>query len=107
MTRAHHDTTILIFQGDVVDKAAEWSGGGEWGLNKEAVPGGQTQTEQSSLELGELEQLTITNDNDLNYDQVSAESRHMVTVGTSIFVDVIQGGISQDMVSQIHSPLPL
>merc|ERR550525_1083102 len=57
-------------EGDVVDKAAEWSGGGEWGLNKEAVPGGQTQTEQSSLELGELEQLTITNDNDLNYDQM-------------------------------------
>ena len=30
---------------------------------------GQAQ-EQSSLELGELEQLTISNDNDLNYDQV-------------------------------------
>lgn len=28
------------------------------------------QPEQSNLELGELEQLTINNDNDLNYDQV-------------------------------------
>jgi hypothetical protein len=26
----------------------------------------------SSLELGELEQLTINNDNDLNYDQITA-----------------------------------
>ena len=34
--------------------------------------GGAAQTvEQTNLELGELEQLTINNDNDLNYDQVS------------------------------------
>jgi len=62
--------------GDVVDKAAEWSGGGEWGVARTeagAVAGGQPQTEQSNLELGELEQLTITNDNDLNYDQMSSK----------------------------------
>ena len=61
----------------MVDKAAEWSGGGEWGVGRTeggagAGAGGQPQTEQSNLELGELEQLTITNDNDLNYDQVNA-----------------------------------
>ena len=43
-----------------------------------AVAGGQPQTEQSNLELGELEQLTITNDNDLNYDQVSTNDIHMM-----------------------------
>ena len=46
----------------------EWSGG-EWTAGRE---GGAAQTvEQTNLELGELEQLTINNDNDLNYDQVN------------------------------------
>ena len=53
-----------------MDKGAEWSGGGEWGVGRSE--GGPAQPEQSQLELGELEQLTITNDNDLNYDQVNA-----------------------------------
>ena len=47
----------------------EWSGG-EWTAGREA---GAAQTvEQTNLELGELEQLTINNDNDLNYDQVNS-----------------------------------
>ena len=79
-----------MFQGgDVVDKAAEWSGGGEWGVGRTeagAVAGGQPQTEQSNLELGELEQLTITNDNDLNYDQVNTNDIHMMlTFDESLF----------------------
>jgi hypothetical protein len=32
----------------------------------------------SSLELGELEQLTINNDNDLNYDQITAPKVHFL-----------------------------
>ena len=56
----------------MVEKA-EWSGG-EWAAGRE---GGAAQTaEQTNLELGELEQLTINNDNDLNYDQVS--HRHLL-----------------------------
>ena len=59
-----------------MDKGAEWSGGGEWGVTREGgavgqVPAGPPAVDQSNLELGELEQLTINNDNDLNYDQVS------------------------------------
>ena len=54
-----------------MDKGAEWSGGGEWGVGRSE--GGQAQPEQSQLELGELEQLTITNDNDLNYDQMTSK----------------------------------
>jgi len=61
---------------DVVDKGAEWSGGGEWGVTREGgavgqVPAGPPAVDQSNLELGELEQLTINNDNDLNYDQMT------------------------------------
>jgi len=64
---------------DVVDKGAEWSGGGEWGVARDGgVAGGvgagaavAQAVEQSNLELGELEQLTINNDNDLNYDQMT------------------------------------
>merc|ERR1719320_1371895 len=61
---------------DVVDKGAEWSGGGEWGVTREEgavgqVPAGPPAVDQSNLELGELEQLTINNDNDLNYDQMT------------------------------------
>jgi len=64
---------------DVVDKGAEWSGGGEWGVAREggvtgggaAGAAGAQAVEQSNLELGELEQLTINNDNDLNYDQMT------------------------------------
>jgi len=61
---------------DVVDKGAEWSGGGEWGVAREGGAVGQTTAgppavDQSNLELGELEQLTINNDNDLNYDQMT------------------------------------
>jgi len=69
---------------DVVDKG-EWggerTGAGEWGVTG-APPAGQTganntgaavQAEaRNNLELGELEQLTINNDNDLNYDQLTA-----------------------------------
>lgn len=65
-------------EADVVDKGAEWSGGGEWGVAREGgstgvVAGttGAQAVEQSNLELGELEQLTINNDNDLNYDQMT------------------------------------
>merc|ERR1719295_2355775 len=64
---------------DVVDRGAEWSGGGEWGVSRDpgtagvvASPAGAQAVEQSNLELGELEQLTINNDNDLQYDQLSA-----------------------------------
>jgi striatin 1/3/4 len=63
---------------DTVDKGAEWSGGGEWGVARDGGAAGQGQgpagpppVDQSNLELGELEQLTINNDNDLNYDQMS------------------------------------
>jgi len=64
---------------DVVDKGAEWSGGGEWGVARDggvtggvvAGGAGAQAVEQSNLELGELEQLTINNDNDLNYDQMT------------------------------------
>lgn len=63
---------------DVVDKGAEWSGGGEWGVARDGGAAGQGQgtagaqaVDQSNLELGELEQLTINNDNDLNYDQMT------------------------------------
>ena len=55
---------------DVVDKGGEWnerSGSGEWG-----VGGGAGAVDQGNLELGELEQLTINNENDLNYDQLTA-----------------------------------
>lgn len=68
-------------EADVVDKGAEWSGGGEWGVARDggvAAGGGggggaavAQAVEQSNLELGELEQLTINNDNDLNYDQMT------------------------------------
>jgi len=63
---------------DVVDKGAEWSGGGEWGVARDGGAAGAGQgtagaqaVDQSNLELGELEQLTINNDNDLNYDQMT------------------------------------
>jgi len=63
---------------DVVDKGAEWSGGGEWGVVRDggaagvgAGTAGAQAVDQSNLELGELEQLTINNDNDLNYDQMT------------------------------------
>merc|ERR1719331_567192 len=63
-------------QEDQVDKGAEWSGGGEWGVAKDAAGGvgaasDQQAGHQGSLELGELEQLTISNDNDLAYDQIT------------------------------------
>ena len=60
-----------------MDKGAEWSGGGKWGVARDGGAAGVGQgtagaqaVDQSNLELGELEQLTINNDNDLNYDQV-------------------------------------
>ena len=56
-------------EGDAVDKGVEWnerSGSGEWGVGGAGAP------EQGNLELGELEQLTINNENDLNYDQLTA-----------------------------------
>lgn len=55
----------VLCQAEVVEKGGEWSGG-EWGREGGAAPA----VEQTNLELGELEQLTINNDNDLNYDQV-------------------------------------
>ena len=55
----------------MVDKGGEWSGG-EWGVGSRSQEPGQ-QGDQSNLELGELEQLTITNDNDINYDQVTLQ----------------------------------
>jgi len=63
-------------EADVVDKGSEWterSGGGDWGGG--GVSGGPAvvpPADQGNLELGELEQLTINNDNDLNYDQITA-----------------------------------
>ena len=70
--RQYRELTCIFQPGDQVDKGAEWSGGGEWGVAREAGGAGPApaQPEQSNLELGELEQLTINNDNDLNYDQV-------------------------------------
>jgi len=59
---------------DVVDKGAEWSGGGEWGVGPVGTGGqvaGPQPVDQTNLELGELEQLTINNDNDMNYDQIT------------------------------------
>ena len=52
----------------------ERGGGGEWGVGPAAPPSGSPDNKgsSSSLELGELEQLTINNDNDLNYDQITA-----------------------------------
>jgi len=60
-------------EAEVVDKGGEWSGGGDWGVRGEAGQPGQTQEQSGNLELGELEQLTISNDNDLNYDQMSSK----------------------------------
>lgn len=78
---------------DVVDKSdwgGERTGAGEWGVNAGGTPGaggvgapvpgtvvagtaGAQPTEgRNNLELGELEQLTISNDNDMNYDQLTA-----------------------------------
>merc|ERR1719347_95306 len=57
-------------EAEVVDKGSEWSGGSEWGVRNE--PSTQN-LEQTNLELGELEQLTITNDNDINYDQMTSK----------------------------------
>lgn len=70
---------------DVVDKGESWGGGeggrSEWstaGSPGTAVAGGQAaggekgEVVRNNLELGELEQLTISNDNDLNYDQLTA-----------------------------------
>ena len=47
---------------------------GEWGVStpQATIPTATLPTDQSNLELGELEQLTINNDNDLNYDQITA-----------------------------------
>jgi striatin 1/3/4 len=60
-------------QEDAVAPGAEWSGGGEWGVAREAGggPGAGPAEAGASLELGELEQLTISNDNDLAYDQIT------------------------------------
>jgi len=76
-------------EADTVDKGADWSersGAGEWGVTGPVQPPGSAgvpvvqagvipgtaPAEQANLELGELEQLTINNDNDLNYDQLNA-----------------------------------
>ena len=86
--------TFSSFQADadVVDKSdwgGERTGAGEWGVNAGGTPGAvgapavpgtvvagaagaQPPEVRNSLELGELEQLTISNDNDLNYDQLTA-----------------------------------
>ena len=64
-------------QEDSAEKGAEWSGGGEWGVAKDSAGGlavasaEQQPSHQGNLELGELEQLTISNDNDLAYDQIT------------------------------------
>ena len=84
----------------------EWSGG-EWTGGRE---GGAAQTvEQTNLELGELEQLTINNDNDLNYDQVSHTATYRVTsynVPLSSLDDV-KGGFSQDLGGKVHAAVSL
>jgi len=67
---------------DQVDKGAEWSGGGEWGVAREgqgggggvggSAPGGGGEAgavARGNLELGELEQLTP--DNEMAYDQMT------------------------------------
>ena len=66
---------FLDLQADEVDKGGEWSertGGGEWGMAGGVAGPAVVPAEQGNLELGELEQLTINNDNDLNYDQITA-----------------------------------
>ena len=45
------------------------AGGGQ---GQQAGGGGGADAVKNNLELGELEQLTISNDNDLNYDQLTA-----------------------------------
>ena len=84
----------------------EWSGG-EWTGGRE---GGAAQTvEQTNLELGELEQLTINNDNDLNYDQVS----HTPTYWLNFYnvplssLDDVKGGFSQDLGGKVHAAVSL
>jgi len=63
---------------DSVDKGGDWTeraGGREWGVTGGPVPApgvSGAPAEQGNLELGELEQLTINNDNDVNYDQLTA-----------------------------------
>jgi len=56
-----------------VEGKPEWSGGGEWGVQEGAARGAAPPdpATQGALELGELEQLTISNDNELAYDQLS------------------------------------
>ena len=92
-------------QVDVVEKA-EWSGG-EWTAGRE---GGATQTaEQTNLELGELEQLTINNDNDLNYDQVT----YCTICWDNIYnlplspLDDVKRSFSQDLGGKVHAPVSL
>ena len=56
-----------------VEGKPEWSGGGEWGVQEGATRGAAPPdpAAQGALELGEREQLTISNDNELAYDQLS------------------------------------
>ena len=70
-----------MLQAEVGEKG-EWSGG-EWVAGRE---GGTAPTvEQTNLELGELEQLTINNDNDLNYDQVCHWIILIISMTLSLF----------------------
>ena len=84
----------------------EWSGGERTGGRE----GGAAPTvEQTNLELGELEQLTINNDNDLNYDQVS----HTATCWINFYnvplssLDDVKGGFSQDLGGKVHAAVSL
>ena len=57
---------------------------------------GRTEAGAGTVELGELEQLTISNDNELHYDQVSTEdklkSALLVTL-LSLSLDDIKGSV--------------
>ena len=45
----------------------------------QAAGGDKGEVVRNNLELGELEQLTISNDNDLNYDQLTAPKGWILT----------------------------
>ena len=94
-----------MLQAEVGEKG-EWSGG-EWVAGRE---GGTAPTvEQTNLELGELEQLTINNDNDLNYDQVNhwtAILRNNV-YNSPPPLDDVKGSFSQDVGGKVHAAVSL
>ena len=89
----------VLSQAEVGEKGGEWSGG-------EFQP---PAVEQTNLELGELEQLTINNDNDLNYDQVNhwtAFPRNNI-YNSPAPLDDVKGSFSQDVGGKVHAAVSL